>query len=853
MKITFILTDFPAYSQTFILQQIKNLIDQGHNVKILANNDPKQSFSQPIYYKYKLAERTEYYNDNIYDPNSDLIGLRDLLELDSDIFHCHFLPTGVALVKILDKLKCVKPVLITGYGVDIMSKLNKGEFSYLNRPNINFIAVSDAIKQKLLFLGIPSEKIWIIPLTADTEYFKMTKAKKNTVTKFISICRLVEKKGIDSAVKAFSILKNRNHKIKFRYDIYGDGPEQENIMRIISDHNLNSEIKLNDPINHKKILEIFKKSDFLIQTSKTASNGDGEGLPTVILEAQSTGVPIIGTYHSGIPEEVINKTTGFLSHEENIPEIANNLLRAIKIGQNDYKKMSRNARRLIINKFSNNSIKKSLLNLYQKIVTEKETLNINQGRETIQSQLNTMKKYTKVLFFNHTAGLGGSERSLLELIDEIQQFEVICRVVLPYKGKFCSELEKRGVDYEIIDYSWWCSMEKLPKDEQIIRMNNSFANFLGKKKLLDQWKPDIIFTNTLTIPWGAIYSLITNKPHLTFIREFGDLDFRFNFFYGFQKTIKFINDYSNYIFTNSKATLAHFKKLIDKSKIDYAYAFIDINKRLLSEKSKLIYRKGGSLKLAITGAVIVTKGHEEVVRAAATLIEKGLNIELAIIGPKHDVALVQKLQNIIKQAKASKRIKFHGFVYNPYPLLKQCDLVIVGSSNEAYGRVAVEAMALKKAILGTRSGATKELVLDGKTGYLYQPGDHEELAKKIEFLYNRRDKIKELGKNGYLHYKNTFSKDIYGMKVAKILKKIKDQKKEGDILANIIMSYQSSTSSTIANLKNEVEVLRRNQEALNYEKKGLEITLSKIYSSKAWRMLFYYKRTITVFRRLFNK
>lgn len=852
MKITFVVTDFPVYSQTFVLQQIKNLIDKGHQVKILANYKPPQDFVQPIYSQYRLSEKTFYFRDNIYDPDSQLEELTKLVDEDTDIFHAHFLPTGVALVKALDWLKIVKPVLITGYGVDIMAEKMKGKYSYLNKNNVSFVAVSSAIKQKMVYLGIRPENIWIVPLTADTDYFSEIRKKKNAKTRFVSVCRLVEKKGIDLAIKAFNSLKKKHTDINFAYDIYGNGPESANLGTLIRNYGLRKQIKIHKPVDHKQIISIFAKSDFLIQTSKTALNGDGEGLPTVVLEAQSSGIPVIGTYHSGIPEEVSDGITGLLSDEKDIKTLADNLFESIGMSNKKYSQMARNARTLMEERFSDRTISGSMMHLYHKRSSQKTIKNINELKESLRSLLSHNPEKIKILFFNHTAGLGGSERSLLELLRELQELGAICMVVVPYEGDFCRELEKLAIEYRVIAYHWWCSLSKKTKKQQVEEMNNSFINLLKEKVYLDAWGADIVFTNTLTIPWGGIYSLISDKPHMTFIREFGDIDFGFDFFYGYDRSLGFIDNYSDYVFTNSKATLDHFSNHIVRGKSDYAYAYIEPDRKLVTQNAKKIFKLRQSLKLAVMGAIIPSKGQEEAIKAVGTLIKKGLNIELAIIGSKHDPGFLEMLNEHIKKYAAKSRIRFHDFVINPYPYMSQCDVLIVPSRNEAYGRVTIEAMSLAKAVIGTNSGATKEIVENKETGLLYEPGNFMELAQKIEFLYNNRGQVKKFGKNGYLSYKRKFDKNIYGMKVFEQLKRLVGNNRRNDALIDFVKDFSESTLTELDKKEQQINDLKHKQDKLSIEIERLNTILASIYSSKTWRLLYFYKRLLSIFKNAFS-
>jgi glycosyltransferase involved in cell wall biosynthesis len=471
------------------------------------------------------------------------------------------------------------------------------------------------------------------------------------------------------------------------------------------------------------------------------------------------------------------------------------------------------------------------------------------------------KERLKILFFSHTAGLWGSERSLLELIDELLEKDVLISIVLPYEGPLIDELKKRAVNYEIIGgHWWWCSSEKLSEEEIKKRINDSFINFLSKKQILDQWNPDLIFTNTLTIPWGAIYSQLTGKPHITFIREFGDLDFNFNFFYGYEASINFINTYSDFVFTNSKATLNHFKRFIDNKKLDFSYAYIEIKKNLLNEKVPKIFTDIHSLKLIIVGGLLPSKGQKDAILAINELVKKGYKkVQLVILGPYYDVNYLNQLDEFVKKNSLEKNVKFIDFVKNPYPYIKQADVFLMCSKNESYGRVTIEAMALKKPVIGTNTGGTKELIKDGFNGFLYSPQNYKELAKKIEFFYNNRDKIKEFGNHAYFFYKKTFSKKNYGEKIYKIMKKLideKNKKKENifqSILNNLLNSFSSKLTeyqnqinqqnNLITNLQNEINLKNKEIENLNAQ-------LAKIYSSKTWKMLYFYKKITSFLKKL---
>lgn len=136
------------------------------------------------------------------------------------------------------------------------------------------------------------------------------------------------------------------------------------------------------------------------------------------------------------------------------------------------------------------------------------------------------EKCLNICLFSHSSNLVGAERSLLELVTElIRDHGVICSVVLPNDGPLRKKLEEVGASTITANYDWWCD-SSLPSDDVITqRLNRSFKTTLEQiKENVEKINPDVIVTNTIVIPWGAIIASLLNKPHVWFVHEFGRLD-----------------------------------------------------------------------------------------------------------------------------------------------------------------------------------------------------------------------------------------------------------------------------------------------------------------------------------------
>lgn len=380
-----------------------------------------------------------------------------------------------------------------------------------------------------------------------------------------------------------------------------------------------------------------------------------------------------------------------------------------------------------------------------------------------------------VCFFSHSSRLDGAERSLLQLITElIREHRVKVTVVLPGDGPLIEKLEQVGAATLRVDYSWWCDASP-PRSEEIHAvLSNSFEAILGTVlRELTEINPDIVLTNTMVIPWGAVTASLLNKPHVWYVREFGELDHDLKFFRPFQEILNIITDSSNLILTNSKAVgNALFGESSDL-KIVAVYNNIEIPIDAVAEEPQGQYfTRPNATKLIITGGIAKRKGQAEAIRAVKELIDRKREVELIIMGVA--TPYLNDLQTMVSEQGLEDYVKFLDFRENPYPVVNQTDVVLVCSSTEAFGRVTVEAMLLKKPVIGTNAGGTIELVREGYNGLFYESGDYGQLADKIEYLMDRPQKIREFGENGFKFAMRSFTSKEYGSKVYDLLMGIKD-------------------------------------------------------------------------------
>ena len=198
-----------------------------------------------------------------------------------------------------------------------------------------------------------------------------------------------------------------------------------------------------------------------------------------------------------------------------------------------------------------------------------------------------------------------------------------------------------------------------------------------------------------------------------------------------------------------------------KSKID----------RILNIKSKLIYnsilnkpllkklsnKKISNLniskktyKLIMIGRLVDQKDHLTTLKAL-NVLKKKINFFLLIIG-KGD--LKNKLQKYCKNNEINNQVKFLGFKNNIYPYLKWCDALILSSIYEGSPNVIIEAISMNRTVISSNCPTgPKEILNNGKSGFLFKTSDYKDLANQIYKSYFNKIDSKTRRKNALKNVK----------------------------------------------------------------------------------------------------
>ena len=366
MRIAVLTDRFPAVSETFIENQIVSLLDLGVEVTVLASAagarevlhgatrrilaetgivvlgaprrrgrrwlDVLSVLARPV---AALKVATALWRRRAWPGPYDFIRLvlaaaaLGRARTRFDYLFCHFAPNGAFGVWLRDLDLVAGRILTFCHGYDfseIVQARGAAVFERLFQRGDLFLANTEYTRRHLLAIGAPEARTLKLPvgLFPDRFHFRVRYAAPDRPVRFLSIGRLVEKKGHAYAIRAFRLLLDGG--IRARLSIIGEGPLRRDLEKLIAELGLGDSVELLGSRSQEAVGRIADESDLFVLASTKAASGDVEGQGLVLQEAQAMGLPVIATSHNGFPEGMRHGESGVLVPEADVEALAGAML-----------------------------------------------------------------------------------------------------------------------------------------------------------------------------------------------------------------------------------------------------------------------------------------------------------------------------------------------------------------------------------------------------------------------------------------------------------------------------------------------------------------------------------------------
>lgn len=408
MKIAFLVGRFPTLSETFILNQITGLIDRGHEVDVYGWPSEDEKCHDDIE-KYDLLKRT-YTAPSLPDSylkraikggglltqllfkRAGAMGTLNLLRYrrlaaslrllyasvpharegsrEYDVVHCHFGQNGI-LALALQELGFLnaKRILTTFHGHDVyvdVPRYSSSTRRMLFKKGDGFTVNSEYTARNVVELGGKEEDIEILPVGLDVESFsyQIRRREGGEPVRVLTVGRLVEKKGIEFAIRALGKLKDE---LTFEYRVVGGGPLRETLEQLTHQLGVADQVTFLGPLSRDEVREQYQWAHLFTLPSVTAEDGDREGQGLVLQEAQACGLPVVATRHNGFPDGVKEGESAVLVPERDVDALAE-ALSMVASEEDRWEEMGRYGRSLVEERYDTEVLSERLVDIYRDLL-----------------------------------------------------------------------------------------------------------------------------------------------------------------------------------------------------------------------------------------------------------------------------------------------------------------------------------------------------------------------------------------------------------------------------------------------------------------------------------------------------
>jgi colanic acid/amylovoran biosynthesis glycosyltransferase len=344
MRIAFIVGGFPLISETFILNQITGLIDLGYAVDIYARRSSPDRAVHPEVEKYGLLGRTCWFNlprtrwgrvkragatflrtfprhplamlrclnlrryGSVYRVLNNIMHAPPFLAAKYDVVMCHFGGNGIDFIFLKDLLPRLKFVTMFHKG-DILLGDERTAAVYRQLPKQGdiFLAICESWnRRKLLEFGFDARRIRLHPIGVDTRRISFqVREPRGARLDILTVARLHPEKGIEHGLRAVAALIARRPDTVVRYRVIGEGQDRDRLAALVEALGLSAAVELVGSLPTPDVINWMHASHVFLLPSLA------EATPTVLLEAQATGLPILATDVGGV-RDIVAAQAGFL-------------------------------------------------------------------------------------------------------------------------------------------------------------------------------------------------------------------------------------------------------------------------------------------------------------------------------------------------------------------------------------------------------------------------------------------------------------------------------------------------------------------------------------------------------------
>lgn len=316
----------PAPSETFIRGHLEGLPARTllvHGWRPTIGERPVLSF--PVRVAHKLLRM---FSNTTLERETTAAYIKAFRNFRADAVLAEYGTTGAQTVAACRRLGLPLIVHFHGFDASVRSVLEENAqlYSVMFGEAAAIVAVSRAMRRKLISLGAPPEKVHYNPYGIDCRIFGGA-SPENAGPIFLAVGRFVEKKAPQLTLSAFAEVHRVEPSAQLR--MIGDGPLLDECRELAKQLRIEQAVTFLGLQPTEVVQQEMRNARCFVQHSIEATNGDCEGTPVGILEAGASGLPVVSTRHAGIPDVVLEGETGLLVDERDVTGMARHMIEIV--------------------------------------------------------------------------------------------------------------------------------------------------------------------------------------------------------------------------------------------------------------------------------------------------------------------------------------------------------------------------------------------------------------------------------------------------------------------------------------------------------------------------------------------
>lgn len=364
-----------------------------------------------------------------------------------------------------------------------------------------------------------------------------------------------------------------------------------------------------------------------------------------------------------------------------------------------------------------------------------------------------------IVFFDHTAAMGGGEIALLNLVRQLDRALWEPIVVLGAEGPLEEKLRQSNIETHVLPLDARVAQarkDSLGSSGGILgaarQAGASLAYVARLSQFLRHKRARILHTNSLKADvLGALAGRLAGVPVLWHVRDrITDEYLPARTARAFRLAARLL---PQAIAVNSRSTLESLQ--MDESELARVVhdGFVEPN------PVQVLARPDGPL-IGLVGRISPWKGQDIFIRAAALVREEFPQARFQIIGSAMfgEAEYEAQVRDLARELKLGEALEFTGFRSDVEACIAALDILVHASTmGEPFGQVVMEGMAAQKPVVATRGGGVPEIVAEDQTGLLVPMSDAAAMAEAIKWLLRHPERAREMGLSGQKRVREHFT------------------------------------------------------------------------------------------------